>query len=87
MRKTDVKFIGSTSGGTITNIAYTAGLCNGKQLDTIYHELLDAMDGEKLIAKVFAILRKNKYWKDRKDKSRNLINAFSIAYDTMLYNG
>ena len=81
----NVSFMSSTSGGSITNIAYSAGLCNGDTFSTIYHRLLNAIDGEIVIKRVFEILAKDDLWKNRPDKSRNLINAFSMAYDELLY--
>lgn len=80
-----VRFISSTSGGSITNIAYSFGICQGLDFQSIYHQLLDTIDGEKIIDRAFKILEDNAVWKKRPDKSRNLINAFSIAYDEMLY--
>ncbi|MXN93135.1 hypothetical protein GR160_18055 [Flavobacterium sp. Sd200] len=82
----NVKFIGSASGGSITNLAYSLSIAQGKSFDDFYFELMDAMEGEKLIAKAFEILKDNSYWKTRAHKNRNLINAFAIAYDEMLFN-
>ena len=82
---TRVTFMSSTSGGSITNIAYSAGLCSGEQFAVIYNRLLAAIDGEKVIKRVFEILAKDECWKERPQKSRNLINAFSLAYDELLY--
>lgn len=76
-----VTFIGSTSGGSFTSIAYTLGIYEGKEFSEIYTEMMAAMDGEQLIASVFKIMKDPKKWKGRKTKSHNLINAFSIAYD------
>lgn len=81
----NVKFIGSTSGGSITNIAYTVAICNGRDFGSLYTELSENLSGEKLMASVFSILQDDSYWKERSQKSRNLINAFSIAYDQLLY--
>lgn len=77
----NVKFIGSTSGGSMTNIAYSIGVFRGDDFLTTYNALLAAMSGETLIARVFEILKAEKPWEGRDTKSRNLINAFSIAYD------
>jgi hypothetical protein len=82
---TRVSFMSSTSGGSITNIAYSAGICNEDDFDVIYHRLINAIDGEKVIEKVFLILADDEAWKQRPQKSRNLINAFSMAYDELLY--
>jgi hypothetical protein len=83
----NVTFMSSTSGGSITNIAYTAGLCQRDSFSVIYHRLLNAIDGEKVIKRVFEILSQDAAWQARPDKSRNLINAFSMAYDELLYPG
>lgn len=80
-----VRFMSSTSGGSITNIAYSSGLCNGQTFDAVYQHLLQAIDGETVIKRVFQILADDHCWKARPDKSRNLINAFSMAYDEFLY--
>jgi len=76
-----VKFIGSTSGGSITNLMYTAGLCADEPFNIIYKKIFCAMEGEKLLGRVFEILNDNRLWQKRKDKRINLINAFSMAYD------
>ncbi|MDF2434137.1 MAG: hypothetical protein JWP44_3768 [Mucilaginibacter sp.] len=77
----NVKFIGSTSGGSMTNIAYSIGVFQGDEFSVTYKALLAAMEGETLIARVFEILKAKQPWEGRDTKSRNLINAFSIAYD------
>lgn len=77
----NVKFIGSTSGGSITNLFYSAGRCEGTTFNDIYRDLGEILSGDTLIENVFKILNDDKIWKTRPDKSRNLINAFSIAYD------
>lgn len=76
-----VKFIGSTSGGSITNLFYTAKRCEGSTFENIYRDLIEILTGDILIENVFKILDDDKIWKTRPAKSRNLINAFSIAYD------
>ena len=76
-----VKFIGSTSGGSITNLMYTAGLCADEPFNIIYKKIFCAMEGEKLLGRVFEILNDTQLWQKRKDKRINLINAFSMAYD------
>lgn len=82
----NVKFIGSASGGSITNLAYSLNLAKGNDFYTFYFHLLDIMEGEKLITEVFKILKDNTFWKSRPGKNRNLINAFAIAYDQLLFN-
>lgn len=83
----NVKFIGSTSGGSITSLLYSAGICRREEFSTIYRRLFNAIEGEDLLIKVFKVLNDDKVWKLLPHKSRNLINAFSIAYDSMLYSG
>jgi Patatin-like phospholipase len=78
-----VTFISSTSGGSITNLLYSSYLFRGKSFDECYTYLLKELDGEKLIARALQILNSSKEWKKRPDKSRNIINAFSIAYDDL----
>lgn len=80
-----VKFIGSTSGGSITNIAYSSALCGGHPFEQTYAHLMDALKDDGLIRRVFELLRDDAEWKKRPEKSRNLINAFSLAYDELLY--
>lgn len=80
-----VKFIGSTSGGSITNLAYASGKCGHASFETIYNKLLEALEGELLIDKALEKLKNDSLWKDYPDKSRNLINAFSLAYNEQLF--
>lgn len=80
----DVKYISSTSGGSITNLVYSSFVFRGKPFAQCYAYLKKEMDGEKLIARALEIMHQGKSWKDRPDKSRNLINAFSMAYDELL---
>lgn len=80
----NVKSISSTSGGSITNLIYASFLYQGKDFAACYAYLNTELDGEKIISKALHILRSSKEWKLRPDKTRNLINAFSIAYDELL---
>lgn len=82
-----VKFFGSTSGGSFANLAYTTGICDGDDFQQIYKRLSKAMEGETLIANAFEILDDDQSWNDQPEKSRNLINAFSLAYNQHLFNG
>ena len=74
-----VKFISSTSGGSITNLVYAQYLFSGKSFEEAYRFLLTELDGEKLLAAATGILQNSREWSQRPEKSRNLINAFSIA--------
>lgn len=82
-----VKFISSASGGSITNLM----LCNqtrlGKDFGFIFRELTTLMNGCDLMDKVFSLLKDDTAWKDRPEKSRNLINAFALAYDLDFFKG
>lgn len=82
-----VKFISSASGGSITNLV----LCNqtrmGKDFGFIFRKLTTLMNGCDLMDKVFALLKDDATWTDRPEKSRNLINAFALAYDLDFFKG
>jgi len=82
----NVKYISSTSGGSITNLVYSAAIFKGGSLDEAYEVLNNEMLGDKLLAEALNILNTPSKWKGRDVKSRNLINAFSMAYDRM-FNG
>jgi len=82
-----VKYISSTSGGTITNLTIAAFLRKGESFETIYHHLLTQIDGTKLLDRAIEILKDEKCWVNRRDKSRNLINAFAMVYDEQLFKG
>ena len=80
----NVRFISSTSGGSITNLAYSSGVFKGRSFEHCFGFLMTELDGEKLISRALSILKSRKEWKNRPAKSRNLINAFSMAYDELL---
>lgn len=82
-----VKYLSTTSGGTITGAFYA--YCNHSNIPfTEYYErLFKFLDGEMLLDKVLAILKTDEDWKNT-DKRRNLINSFAKAYDSdLLFNG
>lgn len=94
-----VRFITSTSGGSITNASYVCSLYTNPQhsFPEFYQELRTEMEGEKLLQEAFGILRDKKAWtesgvltdplgnKTTIHKKQNLINAFAKAYDKMLF--
>lgn len=45
------------------------------------------MQGTVLLDNVFKILNEDSVWENRPDKKRNLINAFALAYDSILFKG
>lgn len=95
-----VRFITSTSGGSITNAGYVCSLYTNPHhsFPDFYQQLRGKMEGEQLLQEAFSILRDKKSWTesgiltDEKGnrtiihKKRNLINAFAKAYDKMLFN-
>lgn len=81
-----VKFISSASGGSITNIYYALCSSEGKKFEDFFGELFNFMEGDAAIAKAFDNLQSDEPWKERPDKGRNLINAFAVTYDKMLFN-
>jgi predicted acylesterase/phospholipase RssA len=84
----NVKYISSTSGGTITASLYTLFNSQGKLFNEAYFKIFDALDEQHLLENALSILNDNAAWKDRPDKSRNLINAFAMTYDTdILFKG
>jgi Patatin-like phospholipase len=81
----NVKFISSTSGGSITNLLYSAYVYEGKTFQECYDFLFKKMDGEELLKNALENLKTTTPdWKERPDKSINLINAFSLEYDKLL---
>jgi Patatin-like phospholipase len=80
-----VQFISSASGGSFANLGYAFYLYSGKTFDECYQALIEFMDGTKLLDVVFQILNDDKIWEGYPDKGRNLINAFSLAYNKMLF--
>jgi Patatin-like phospholipase len=80
----NVTFISSTSGGSITNLAYSAAVFKGVAFAEFYKSLLSNLEGQTLLDDATGALISSKAWKGREDKSRNLINAFSLIYDRWL---
>lgn len=78
-----VRYISSTSGGSITNLLYSSYLYNGKSFDQFYDDLDQMLEGEKLLADALGILKDQSKWENRPHKSVNIINAFSLAYDQL----
>jgi len=83
-----VKFSSSASGGTITLLSYSVAKRKDRSFKDYFKWMVnDVLHGENLVNMVFDIMRSSKEWNVRPDKSRNLINAFSIAYDTKIFEG
>jgi predicted acylesterase/phospholipase RssA len=82
-----VTYISSASGGTITNASYALHLSKGKDFNTFYKALYEAMDGEMILTDALDRLNDKKPWK-RRHKHRNIINSFALSYDSpLLFNG
>jgi hypothetical protein len=81
-----VNFISSASGGTITNLTYTTSQRKGISFADFYKQMTEqTLQGRLLVDRVFNILQDQTCWVGRPLKSRNLINAFSIAYDELVF--
>lgn len=80
-----VTFVSSASGGTLPAMLYSQYNYQGKTFEECYAHLCACMDGELLLKTVFDILRDDARWDNRPEKNRNLINAFAIAYDEVVF--
>lgn len=82
-----VTYMSSASGGTIATAMYA--LCNaeGQPYSEFYVKLFAGLEGEFLLQNALDILSHRKRWRGRPDKSRNIINAFAMAYDEYLFSG
>lgn len=78
-----VKYISSSSGGSIANLVYSSYIFKGKSFEDAYIRIFQELEGEELIGRAFKLLKDDRKWKRRKDKSRNLVNAFALAYDEL----
>lgn len=83
----NVSYISSASGGTITNAMYALSMAQGDSFNTFYKKIFARLQGTGLLTHVLEILNNKNEWKDHKDKHRNIINAFSIGYDRLLFDG
>jgi len=82
-----VTYMSSASGGTITTALYALYNAEGRSYGEFYVKLFQSLDGEFLLQKALSILSDKKAWRKRPNKSRNFINAFSMAYDEYLFSG
>jgi predicted acylesterase/phospholipase RssA len=82
----NISFSSSASGGSITNILYTAYRHEGKNFDDFYQKLERELTGSVLLEKALDNLNDETLWPGgTTGKQRNLINAFSLAYDQLLF--
>ncbi len=82
-----VTYLSSASGGTIATALYSYYNATGKTFKEFYSKLFLALDGDGLLKNTLHILNTKAYWRKRSTKNRNLINAFSLAYDQYLFDG
>ncbi len=82
-----VTFMSSASGGTIATAMYALNDAQGKPFKDFYVKLFEGLTGEIIVQHALEILSDKKKWRDRPGKSRNLINAFAMAYDEYLFSG
>ena len=84
----NVHFIASASGGTITGMLYSLYRHQGRSFRECYDKLTMEMKGESLLNRVIEILNDDSAWDPSGlGKQRNFINAFSKAYDEILFAG
>ncbi len=82
----NVTYISSSSGGTFTNALYALHKAKGKNFNSCYKLLFEAMDGEHILSAALDNINRSAVWKNS-FKTRNIINAFSITYDgPLLFN-
>ena len=82
-----VRFLSSASGGTITTSLYALYNAQGKTFGQFYSKLFAGLNGDDLLRQSLEILADKKHWRNRPQKSRNIVNAFALAYDQYLFDG
>ncbi|ASU32906.1 patatin-like phospholipase family protein [Mucilaginibacter xinganensis] len=82
-----VTYLSSASGGTIATALYALYNTGGKTFGEFYVKLYETLQGEQILKNALEILSDKNRWKNRPDKSRNIINAFAMAYDEYIFEG
>ena len=82
-----VSYISSASGGTIANAMYALNEVERQSFGVFYQKLFDNLDGTCLLDTVFENLNTDSLWEQYSHKQRNLINAFAITYNQLLFDG
>lgn len=83
----NVAFSSSTSGGSLAMAMHAVRAHQGAPFPEILEEAISLMQDDKLLAEAMRILQDEAAWTKRPTKSRNLINAFALAYDTLVFKG
>lgn len=78
-------FFTSTSGGSITNAFYTLRLHEGQAPAEIMRELYAHLADSTVLEQALEMLTNRHGWGEYPHKTRNLINAFAITYDKLLF--
>ena len=82
-----IHYSSSTSGGTITNLLFSASLRKNEVFIDFYRHTLELLSGDELLSNAFQILNDDAKWpKGRDGKRRNLINAFAKYYDQHFFS-
>ncbi len=81
-----VTYLSSASGGSIATSLFTFYSARGKSFDEYYKKLFTQLSDDVLLKNALNILKSENEWKERPGKSRNLINAFALAYDRYLFD-
>jgi len=82
-----VTYMSSASGGTIPTTLYSLYNAQGKTFKDFYVKLFECLTGDFLLQNALEILAQKKRWRNRPEKSRNIINAFAMAYDEYIFEG
>jgi predicted acylesterase/phospholipase RssA len=82
-----VKGLSTVSGGTLTGASYAWHLTKKKEdFQTFYQNQYKIYTEDRLLTVALDNLANNKLW-EKSHKKRSLINAFALAYETLLTNG
>jgi len=81
-----IRFISSASGGTITNASFALAVAEGRSFKDFFDTLYDKLRGDQLMQAALQKLNSNAPWRERPLKGRNLINAFALCYDDILFD-
>lgn len=83
----NIAFSSSTSGGSLAMALHAVRSHQGVPFPVILAEAAACMKGDALLAKAMRVLEDDAAWAARAGRSRNLINAFAIAYDELVFKG